>query len=152
MIYLNDILKLTDLENVKIRFNLQVNGNWNPIEMFKNNDIESLLEGHYWNYSRKKSFTVGQITIGFVLLDKKRNTWLLFHIGKVTKDLNIYDNVGYEYEDIPEYSKYCGRLIVKFKNDSQMLIRKATSVINKCEVCQLLSDILMMMFFLAMIV
>ncbi len=141
MIFLNDILKLTDLENVRIRFNLMVAGNWNPIEMFKNNDIKSLLNGHYWNYSKKKSFTEGQITIGLVILDKQSNTWLLFHIGKVTKDLNMYDNVGYEYESLPEYTKYCGRLIVKFKNNSQNLVRNATSVINQCEVYQILPEI-----------
>lgn len=88
MISLNDILQFDNLENVKIRFNLQVEGNWNPIEMFKNNEIKKLLDGHYWNYSRQKSYKEDQITVGFVLLDKKINTWLLFHIGKVTKDLN----------------------------------------------------------------
>ena len=32
-ILLNEILKLDDLENVKIRFNLMFGDNWNPIEI-----------------------------------------------------------------------------------------------------------------------
>lgn len=141
MISLNDILQFDNLENVKIRFNLQVEGNWNPIEMFKNNEIKKLLDGHYWNYSRQKSYKEDQITVGFVLLDKKINTWLLFHIGKVTKDLNKFDDVGYEFKELKEYSKYCGRLIVKFKNEGQNMVRKAASVIEQCEVYQILPEI-----------
>jgi hypothetical protein len=112
--------------------------NWNPIEIFKNNDIKTLLEGQYWNYNKNKSFKEGQITIGFIRIKSKENHWLLFHIGRVTKDLNILNGVGYEYETLNEYTKYFGRLIVKFKNTSQNMIRNAESVINDCEVVQIL--------------
>ena len=54
-IKLNDILNLDNLSNVKIRFNLMFDGNWNPIEMFKNNEMDTILGGHYWNYDKKKS-------------------------------------------------------------------------------------------------
>lgn len=43
-IYLNDILNLNNLENVKVRFNLMFEENWDPIETFKNNKTETLLE------------------------------------------------------------------------------------------------------------
>ena len=33
------------------------------------------------------------------------------------------DGVGYEYQILPEYQKYFGRLIIKFKNKSQNMIR-----------------------------
>ena len=140
-ILLNEILKIENLGNVKIRFNLMVDNNWNPIEFFKNNDIESLLKGQYWNYNKKKSYQNGQITIGLILLNKKDNLWLLFHIGKITKDLNIFNGVGYEYETLSKYEKYFGRLIIKFKNKSQNMIRKAESVIADCEVEQILPNI-----------
>ncbi len=39
--------------------------------------------------------------------------WTL-QIGTVTKDLNKLNSVGYDYEDLPEYEKYVGRLIIKF--------------------------------------
>jgi hypothetical protein len=104
-IKLNDILRLENLENVKIRFNLQFEKNWNPIEVFKNGDITTMLEGHYHNYERKKEYKVGQITIGLVRIKKREDYFLLFHVGKVTKDLNKFNGVGYEFEDLPEYKK-----------------------------------------------
>jgi hypothetical protein len=49
-ILLNDILNLVDLDNVKIRFNLMFEGNWNPVEIFKDGNTDILLAGQYWNY------------------------------------------------------------------------------------------------------
>jgi hypothetical protein len=138
MIYLNDILQLNDLNNVKIRFNLMFGGNWNPSEIYKQNDFSTLLDGHYHNYSRNKSYKEGQITIGFLKIEG--NKWLLFHVGRVLKDLNVLSGVGYEYENLPQYEKYCGRLVIHFKNRSQTLVRKATSVIEECRVQEILSD------------
>lgn len=115
--------------------------NWNPIEVFKNNEIKTLLEGQYWNYNKNKSFKNGQITLGFIRIKSGENFWLLFHIGKITNDLNIFNGVGYEYETLSEYEKFFGRLIIKFKNTSQNMIRNAESVLEDCEVAQILPDI-----------
>lgn len=139
-INLNDILQLEDIQNVKIRFNLMFTDNWNPIEIFKNGDLSTMLQGQYWNYSKRKSYKEGQITIGLLKIKRNEDYWLLFHIGKVTKDLNIFNDVGYEYKSLKEYDKYIGRLVVKFKNKTQMMIRKAESVIEECEVSQILPD------------
>ena len=136
---LSDIFKFEDLSNVKIRFNLMFNDNWNPADIFKNADVDTMLNGQYWNYKRSKSYKEGQVTIGFLRL-KEKDLWLLFHVGKVTKDLHRFDGVGYEYEVLPEYEKYFGRLIVKYKNNSQTMIRLATSVMDECEVVQILPD------------
>ena len=114
--------------------------NWNPIEIFKNDAFDVLLEGQYWNYKKKKSYKEGQITLGFIRINSNEDLWLLFHAGKITKDLNHFDGIGYEYEILPEYQKYFGRLIIKFKNKSQTMIRLAKSVINDCEVVQILPD------------
>ena len=138
-IILNEILKLGNLNNVKIRFNLMFGDHWNPMELFKNADTDELLRGQYWNYRKRKSYKEGQITIGFIRLNDN-DLWLLFHVGRITKDLNKLDDVGYEYETLSEYEKYFGRLIVKFKNKSQMMIRLANSVMNDCEVVQILPD------------
>ena len=138
-ILLNEILKLNNLENVKIRFNLMFDGNWNPIELFKKADFDTILNGQYWNYNKNKSYKNGQITIGLIRLNEK-DSWLLFHVGRITKDLNKLNGVGYEYETLLEYEKYFGRLIIKFKNKSQTMIRLANSVINDCEVHQILPD------------
>ena len=72
-INLNDILKLENLNNVKIRFNIMFEGNYNPIEMFKNNQMDSVLSGHYWNYSKMKSYKLGQTTIGLIRIKKIKN-------------------------------------------------------------------------------
>jgi hypothetical protein len=85
MINLNDILQFDNLENVKIRFNLQAGGNWNPIEMFNSNEIESLLDGHYWNYPDKKSYKEGQITVGLVTLNKKMTLGSYFTLAVLQK-------------------------------------------------------------------
>jgi hypothetical protein len=127
-IKLNDILQLDNLQNVKIRFNLMFENNWNPIETFKNNEIKRLLEGQYWNYNKNKSYREGQITIGFIRIKRNEDYWLLFQVGRITKDLNILNGVGYQYETLSEYEKYFGRLIIKFKNTSQNMIRNAESV------------------------
>lgn len=139
-INLNDILQLSDLSNVKIRFNLMFTDNWNPIEIFKSGDLSKMLQGQYWNYAKRKSYKEGQITLGFLKIKPNEDYWLLFHIGKITKDLNKMNGIGYEYIDLHEYDKYIGRLVIKFKNKSQTMIRKAESVIDDCEVSQILPD------------
>ena len=140
-IFLNDILKLDNLEKVKIRFNLMFDDNWNPIEIFKDNKHHLLLEGQYWNYKQKKSYKEGEITLGFIKLNTQDNLWLLFHIGQVTKDLNLFDGMGYEFKVVPEDELYSGRLIIRFKNTVQNMIRYANSVIGECEVVTILPDI-----------
>ena len=139
-IKLSDILKFSqeELENTRIKFNLMFAGNWNPIEIFKNKDEKVLLEGQYWN-SEKRNFKEGQTTIGFIRI--KDDLWLLFHIGKVTKVLDVFNGIGYEHEELLEYKKYFGRLIVKYKNTSQKLTRRAISLIDECEVYEILPDI-----------
>lgn len=113
---------------------------WDPIEFFKNGDISTMLDGHYWNYNKNKSYKEGQVTVGFVKIKPKEDLWLLFHIGQVTKDLNKFNGVGYEYQELPEFKKYVGRLIIKFKNKAQTLIRNAESVLEDCFVSQILPD------------
>lgn len=139
-ILLSEILDFGDTENVKIRFNVRSDNNWNPIELFKSGEIDKLLRGQYWNYKSQKSFKVGQTTVGLLRLNQP-DLWLLFHVGQITRDLNILDGVGYEYVTLPQFDKYLGRLIVKYKNRSQTMIRLAKSVIEQCEVMQILPDI-----------
>ena len=85
-IFINDILNLNDLDNVKVRF-VKGNNITDPLELFKK-DRKSLLDWQFWNYSKQKSFKEGQITIGFVKIEGDK--WLLFDISKITNDLNIF--------------------------------------------------------------
>lgn len=141
MILLNDILKLTDLSNVKVRFNLNFGTKRLAIDYYTDQTEESkqhMLEGQYWNYSTKGNFKEGNIALGFVPVPRKPDCWLLFHVGKVTKDLDVRDGVGYEYEDIDIYQKYVGRIIIRFKNDCQTMVRLGESVMEKCEIEEIL--------------
>ena len=72
---------------------------------------QHMLEGQYWNYSTKSNFSDGNITLGLVTIPQKQDCWLLFHIGKVTKDLNIKDGIGYEFEELDEYKEYYRKVI-----------------------------------------
>lgn len=138
-IHLTEILNLPDLERTKIRFVLKAPDQSDPLEIFKNGQEEMLLQHHYYNYE-KKSYKVGQTTIGFIRV--KDDRWLLFHVGRVTKDLNqLNSHFGYEFDSLKEYDKYLGRLLIKFKNDTQQLIRNANSVIDKIEVYQILPEV-----------
>lgn len=138
-IKLNDILQISveDLKRTKIRFHLHFDGT-EPAEVYTSKNYEKLLEGQYWNNGRRV-YSKNEITIGFVKIDKNR--WLLFHIGRVTKELDKIRGVGYEYEAFTEYEKYFGRLMVIFENNSQNMIRKAESVIDLCKVTEILPDI-----------
>ena len=139
-IKLNDILQLSDLANVKVRFITKSGAKWSPIEIFKDSSVSHRLLGdHYWNYKGQKSYKEGQITVGLARISN--NSWLLFHIGRVTKDLNRLSSIGYEYETLSEYQKFFGRLIIRYKNTSQNLVRLASSVMHECEVEQILPDI-----------
>ena len=138
-IKLNDILKLPDLKNTKIRFNLQYDNIWNPLEFFNNHDLSIILDGQYWNYN-KKSYPggVGTTTIGFIPLNKTQDTWLLIHVGKITRDLNIYNGPGYEYEFIHDYDNLIGRLVIRWHNPGQNMIRLANNIIDDLIVYELL--------------
>lgn len=137
MILLNDLLKLKDLENVKIRFNMENKGEWNPLKLFKE-DKNELMKGQLWNYPKNKSFKVGEIVVGLVRTEVDK--WLLFDISKITKDLNKLDGVGYENEIILKYEKFIGRVIVKYHNNATMLIRKSEGLIDQLEVLEILPE------------
>ena len=139
-IKLNDLLNIDSLKNVKVRFNIMFEQNWNPIELFQNGQTDLMLKGQYWNYAKRKSYKEGQVTIGLVRINPKEDNWLLFHVGRITKDLEVQNGIGYDYEQLTEYDKYVGRVIVRFKNTVQTMIRNAESVIDDCIVAEILPD------------
>ena len=62
-------------------------------------------------------------------------------IKKITKDFNIKDGIGYEGIELEKYKKYYGRIIVKYHNTAQRLVRWASSVIDEIEVSQILTSV-----------
>ena len=66
-IYLNDLLQLDDLKNVKLRFNLHFADKKVPaIKYYNDEEIGVMLYGQYHNYSKKGNFKEGNISLGFV--------------------------------------------------------------------------------------
>jgi len=147
-ILLNEILHIPDQElgYVKIRFHLNNGSGYDPLKLFKESRPE-LLKSQFWN-SKKRSFRKGQIAIGFVRI--ANDQWLLFDISKITKDSKILCGYGsdYEPETLHKYEKYFGRLVIKYQNPSQNVIRNALSytknkvnLIDECEVIKILEDV-----------
>lgn len=121
-ILLNDILKLKDLNQVKIRLNLS-NNKWNALELF-HNDKDRLLTGNFHNSEKRRWFKENEIIIGLAQI--KDDDWLLIDISRITKSYNnFFDGINhakintfYEHEKLEVYSKYFGRLIVRFHKDN----------------------------------
>jgi len=137
LILLNDLLKLENLDNVKIRFNKHNGGGYDPIKFFKE-DINKLLSGQFWNYKKNKSYRMGNIAIGLARIEGDK--WLLFDISEITKDLQKFNAVGYEHEPKKDLEKFFGRIIVKYHNRSQNFVRKAKGLIEDLEVLEILPE------------
>lgn len=63
MILLNDILRLPDPKNVKVRFNLNFGTKRPAIDYFTDQTEESkqhMLEGQYWKFSERSIFSNGK--------------------------------------------------------------------------------------------
>lgn len=142
-IKLNDLLKIQNLSNVKIRFNIKSDRiGFDPIQAY-HQSRESILISNYYNSEKRKWFNEGDIVIGLLQMNKK-DCWLLFDIAKITKNYHKYSvknakvNTFYEHETFEEYSDYFGRLIVKIHKEWQTSIINASKVMDKIEVSELL--------------
>jgi len=132
-IQLNDILKIENLDNVRIRLNLS-NNSWNALQHYHNNP-KLMLIGNFHNSADRVEvdkagnskqirgkiwFKENQVVIGLAQI--KNDEWLLIDISKITKSYNnVWDgktasglNTFYECEKLTEFEKYFGRLIVQF--------------------------------------
>lgn len=85
-ILLNDILKIENLANVKIRLNLS-NASWNALEHYHNNPNQMLI-GNFHNSTKRKWFMESQIVIGLAQI--KNDDRILIDISKIKKSYNKY--------------------------------------------------------------
>lgn len=116
-ILLNDLLNFTEEEinNAKIKLNQASDGD-DPMNLYLNNPEIINTQWLFWKQQRRY-FYEGQIAICFLRLSY--DTWLLTTIKKITKDLNIFDGISYEGEELKKYSSLFGRVVVKYKKTHQ---------------------------------
>lgn len=136
-IYLNDLLNIKpeEFENTKIRF-VQSNGIDEPMDKYIENPNE-VNEKWFFNRTSQRYFKVGQIAI--CLLKLSANEWLLTTIKRITKDLDVKDGVNYEGEEVPEYKKYFGRVVIKYHKKGQSQGYKFKTICDELEVLEILS-------------
>lgn len=65
-------------------------------------------------HNQRRYFHTGQIAICLLYLYDDK--WLLTTIKRITKEIDVVDDVGFEAEEIEEYRKYYGRLVLKYHN------------------------------------
>lgn len=138
-IYLNNLLHFNqaDYGKIKIKFN-QSNGYEDPMELYQNNPDIVNNQWLFWR-SKQRYFYVGQIAI--CLLKLSYDTWLLTTIKKVTKELNIYDGINYEGEELEEYKSYFGRVVIRYRKTFQQQGRYYGEICDDLEVQQILPTI-----------
>jgi len=135
-ILLNDLLHIPAEQagNVKVKFN-QSNGNDDPMELYLRDPQTVNTDWFLWR-SKQRYFSVGQI--GICLLKLSWDTWLLTTIKRITADLDVTDGVNYEGEELEEYRRYFGRVIIKYHKTVQTQGMYYNTVCNELEVLQLL--------------
>lgn len=137
-ILLNDLLNFNEKEikNVKIKFNLY-NGKEIPLELYKN-DPESINTTWLLWHKKTRYFYEGQIAI--CLLRLSYDAWLLTTVKKITKKLDVVNGIGYEAQEIEEYKKFFGRIVVKYHNSTRTIGRKFNNISSELEVVEILND------------
>ena len=133
---LNDLLQFKDedFSKIKIKFN-QSNGYEDPMELYQNNPDIVNNQWLFWR-SERRYFYVGQIAV--CLLKLSSDSWLLTTIKKVTKEINIYNGINYEGEELEEYKPYFGRVIIKYHKTTQQQGRYYSEICDELEVQQVL--------------
>lgn len=135
-ILLNDLLGFTDEEisNVKIKLNVY-NGSDDPHDLYKQNPGIVNDRWFLWHKERRY-FHTGQIAICLLSIDT--DTWLLTTIKKIDKELDVEDDIGYEATEIDKYSKFFGRIKIKYHNKTMAMGRNYESLKDELEVLEIL--------------
>ena len=135
-LYLNDLLRIAqeELKNVKIRFN-QFNGEDNPLDLYIQNPEIVNTQFFLWR-TKQRYFNEGQIAI--CLLKLSEDMWLLTTIKRIVKELDVYDGINYEGEELEEYKPYFGRVVIKFHKTFQTQGTFYEKVYEQLEVTQIL--------------
>lgn len=135
-IFLNDLLnfKQDEIDNVKIKFN-QYDGEDDPMTLYQNDPEIVNTQWLFWR-AKRSYFCEGQVAICFLKLSD--DTWLLTTIKNITQDLEVYDGIAYNGEELEKYKKYYGRVIVKYHKTLRAQGIYYKTICNQLEVNQIL--------------
>lgn len=136
-ILINDLLNIpdSDIDNTRLKLNV-FNGNTDPLEEYKRNPDKINIEWFLW-HNQRRYFHTGQIAICLLYLYDDK--WLLTTIKRITKELDVVDDVGFAAEEIEEYRKYYGGLVLKYHNTKRGIGRTYESMMDELEVIEILS-------------
>jgi hypothetical protein len=139
-IKLNDLLRLDDktLERTKIRlFCVPSNNKDNdPLEKYEKDPSEITERWFLWK-NKNNAFKVGQLGLG--LLELGYDKWLFVTAKEIDKKLPLSEpGIGYKATVVSEYSKYFGRVVIKYDRSAQQTTYKAETFIEKLEVLEIL--------------
>ena len=135
-ILLSDLIGPLDGQSVKIKFNIS-NGYDDPMVLYMKNPEIINNQWLFWR-EKNKNFKIGEIAI--CLLKIGYDQWLLTTIKKITEDLDVQGGINYEGTELPEYSRYYGRIILSFHKTLQNPVVTKDTVWNQLEVLQILSS------------
>ena len=138
-ILINDLLRIpaNETHNTRVKLNVH-DGYTDPLEGYKQNP-DLINVQWFLAHKNRRYFHSGNIAICLLYLYDDK--WLLTTIKKITKELDVYGDVGYEAEEMDEYSHFFGRLVLKYHNNTRPMGRTYDSLMNELEVLELLPDI-----------
>ena len=138
-ITIDDLLKISASEEsiVKVKFN-QSDGNEDPMELYLKDPEIVNSQWLFWR-NKQRYFNVGQIAV--CLLKLSYDTWLLTTVKRVTKELGVLNGINYEGEELAEYRRYFGRVIIKYHKTVQTQGMFYNTVRNDLEVLQILPNV-----------
>lgn len=136
-ILLNDLLHLSneEIKLYKVKFNQPNREGSNPMDEYKKDPDVIDNQWLFWRETQRY-FKVGQFAVSFMRLTY--DSWLLTTIKEVTEDLNIEHGVNYKGVTVEAFSKYFGRVIVKYHKYHQGQGRFLSEIIDQLEVVQIL--------------
>ena len=133
----SDLIKFPDDNNVKIRFNSDVE-DCNPLDNYPTKRDEVALERISWR-PKRACFYVGNLVINFFRMSFEN--WLLVGIHEIISDTGVAHSRAYESKILEEFRPYYGRLVIKTEPPGQSYNRLYTNYKERLIVREILPEV-----------
>ena len=136
---LNDILRIKEEDVWKVRVKFNVHSGWeHPLDVYKTNP--ELINTQWLLWRSDKKYYPNEGILAVSLIPVGWDLWLLTTVKRITKILDVTDDIGYEGEELTEYKSLYGRLVVKYHKSTRQGVRTLNSVADELIVHELLPD------------